>query len=324
MDPEKWRTLKARLLAAGTAQVSGEPTDKYCTSSSAGPGAGGRGSLFFSVDSHRVRLSLSDSSPVLVKHLGGGQALLVIDGEEIAGTLESPALHCPRQAYITISPSCIFSCRYCNVPVLKGRRKTPEEIEALVESVYGSIDAISLTSGVLESIEEEEAYTVQIVSRLTRFNLPIGVSIYPNGQTPARLKQAGAAEVKFNIEAATPALFSEMCPRLNFGSIRDILRESVRIFGRGHVFSNVILGLGETDAEMQACIDSLCRDSVIPVIRPLHPTADLKAYSRPDAAKIERTFRYLEGKLKEYALDPTMAQTMCPACMGCDMVPGRD
>ncbi|PWR71434.1 radical SAM protein [Methanospirillum lacunae] len=324
MDLNQWVDLKARLLAIGTAQVTGEPIDEYVTRSTAGPGAGGRGSLFFSNGSHRVRLSLADASPVQIKHLGEGRVELTIDGEKFSGVLEHPALHCPRQAYITITPSCIFSCRYCNVPVLKGSRKTLEEIESLVESVYGKIDAISLTSGVLESIEEEEAYAVKVVSRLTRFNVPIGVSIYPTLQTPARLKQAGAAEVKFNLEAATPDLFTAMCPGLSFGSIRDILRESVRLFGRGHVFSNIILGLGESDAEMQDCIDSLCQDGVIPVIRPLNPIAELSEFTRPDAARIELIFRYLEAALKKSGLDPSMALTMCPACMGCDMIPGRE
>lgn len=324
MDPETWQRLKARLLAVGSAELTGEPIDIYIARSSAGPGAGGKGSFFFSADGHRVKLSVAGQSPVRVHHSGGGLAVLTLDGEEFTGILEHPALHCPRQAYITISASCIFSCRYCNVPALKGHRKTPEEIEALVESVYGGIDAISLTSGVLESIEEEEAYALKIVSRLKRFNLPIGVSIYPTLQTPSLLKEAGVAEVKFNVEAATLPLFEVMCPGLAFGSIREILRDSVRLFGRGHVFSNVILGLGETDEEMEKCLISLSQDGVIPVVRPLNPTAGLREYARPDADRIERTFRVLERVLKEYHLDPSMALTMCPACMGCDMIPGRE
>ena len=324
MGRNQWQSLKARLLAIGTVQVTGEPADYYYSSSTAGPGAGGKGSLFFTCDGHRVRLSLADHSPVTVKHVGDGRAVLTIDDEEFEGMLEHPALHCPRQAYITISPTCIFSCRYCNVPVLKGKRKTIEEIESLVESVYGSIDAISLTSGVMESIEEEEVYTCEVVSRLTRFNLPIGVSIYPTLQTPARLKEAGVVEVKFNLEAATPDLFAVMCPGLSFGSIREILIDSVRLFGRGHVFSNIILGLGESDSEMEACIDSLCSDGVIPIIRPLNPTAELNEFSRPDAARIERIFRYMSSAMERSDLNPATALTMCPACMGCDMIPGRD
>jgi hypothetical protein len=42
-------------------------------------------------------------------------------------------------------------------------RKTPEEIKALVESVAGYIDAISITSGVFSSVEEEEEYVISVV-----------------------------------------------------------------------------------------------------------------------------------------------------------------
>lgn len=324
MDPERWQNLKAKVLAAGTARLTGEAADAYIARSTAGPGAGGSGSVFFSANGHRVRMGVSGSGAVELRHLGQGRVLLVIDGEETAGVLEKPALHCPRQAFITVTGSCIYTCRYCNVPSLKGSRKTPEEIEKMVESVIGEIDGISLTSGVLVSIEEEEEYVTGIVSRLTRFGLPIGVSIYPTPESPLHLKEAGATEVKFNIEAATPALFAEMCPSLPLGSLRGILRDSVRIFGKGHVFSNVILGLGETDGEMAACLMDLCRDGVIPVVRPLNPVAGLKEFRRPDADRIIRTFRYLEGILKEHHLDPKMALTMCPACMGCDMIPGRE
>jgi biotin synthase-related radical SAM superfamily protein len=324
MERESWPELKARLLAAGSTRLFGEDTEPYISRSSAGPGAGGSGSIFFSLGSHRVRLGLSDAGRVTIRHTGNGKAVLTLDGQKVAGTLERPALHCPRQAYITITGSCIFSCRYCNVPGLKGRRKTPDEIEALIESVYGEIDAISLTSGVLESIEEEEAYTVGIVSRLSRFGLPVGVSIYPTPKTPALLKQAGTVEVKFNTEAATPALFAEMCPGLPADYLRDILRDSVLIFGRGHVFSNVILGLGETDDEMQTCLEGLCRDGVIPVVRPLNPVAGLKEFRRPDVDRIIHIFRYLEERINANGLDPKAALTMCPACMGCDMIPGRE
>ena len=103
MEGETWPELKARLLAAGKTRLFGEDTEPYISRSSAGPGAGGKGSVFFSLDSHRVRLALSDDGPVTIRHTGNGQALLTIDGKEIVGTLERPALHCPRQAFITIS-----------------------------------------------------------------------------------------------------------------------------------------------------------------------------------------------------------------------------
>ncbi|HWQ66433.1 MAG TPA: radical SAM protein [Methanospirillum sp.] len=323
MDNNEWINLKARLLSAGSAILTGYPAESFIAKSTAGPGAGGSGSVFFSIDGHRVRLGIIQTGPVTIRHEGNGEVLLSLDGESFPGTLERPSLHCPRQAFITLTSSCIFRCRYCNVPNLPGRRKSADEIEALVESVMGDIDAISLTSGVQENIEEEEAYTVSIVRRLIKFGLPIGVSIYPTPLTPGLLHDAGAVEVKFNLEAATPAIFAEMCPGLNNTTIRDILKESVRVFGRGHVFSNVILGLGETDEEMESCLDELCRDGIIPVVRPLNPLT-LPEFGRPEPDRIIKIFRFLEGRLTFYKLDTTLALTMCPACTGCDMIPGRE
>jgi biotin synthase-related radical SAM superfamily protein len=318
MDPETWQALKASLLAAGTAQILGSDAGEFLSSSSAGPGAGGQGSVFFSVNGQRVRLSVSGKGPVRLTHLGRGKTILEIEGTgtKVEGELEHPGFHCPRQAFITITGSCIFSCRYCNVPRLKGVRKTQEEIIAMVESVLGSIDAISLTSGILTSIEEEEAYVVDTVRLLVPFGLPIGVSIYPTRNSPSLLKQAGAAEVKFNIEAATDALFAEMCPGLVLDRFREILRDSVDLFGKGHVFSNIILGLGETDAEMENRLEELCSIGVIPVVRPLNPVAELASYHRPDKDRILL--------LARYDLDTRLALTMCPACMGCDLIPGRE
>jgi len=150
MDPDTWIPLKGALLAAGTARITGRPADLFIARSVAGPGAGGEGSVFISIDGRRVRLDLTSDGDILIDHLGDGAVRVTVRGEEYAGILERPALHCPGQAFITVTASCIFSCRYCSVPSLQGRRRTPEEIEAMVASVMGTISAIALTSGVLE------------------------------------------------------------------------------------------------------------------------------------------------------------------------------
>jgi biotin synthase-related radical SAM superfamily protein len=210
------------------------------------------------------------------------------------------------------------------VPRLQGQRKTVPEIVRMVESVQDRITAISLTSGVLGTIEEEEAYVLEVVHALKRFNLPIGVSIYPGEQTPDRLHGLGVAEVKFNIEAATPKLFAEMCPDLDYDMIWGVLERSVALFGTDRVFSNVIVGLGETDAELALCIRKLTERGIIPVLRPLNPAADLSNRERPSAARLLAASALLESALAAAGLDTTVAQTMCTSCTGCDLVPGRD
>ncbi len=208
----QWKDLKARLLSAGSARVTGEPAEQYIARSIAGPGAGGSGAVFFAMGSHRVKLALNPLSDVEIAHRGNGVADLYFEGELIPGRLLEPGFHCPDQAFITVTGSCIFHCRYCPVPTLGGKRKTIEEIMRMIESVRHRITAISITSGVLETIEEEESYVLEVIKHLRIYDLPIGVSIYPTDKTPDRLRSLGVTEVKFNIEAATPTIFSKHVP----------------------------------------------------------------------------------------------------------------
>jgi biotin synthase-related radical SAM superfamily protein len=271
-----------------------------------------------------VRLAIDPESLLEIVHLGSGRAVLKDGDVEIPGILEPVALHCPRQAYITVTSGCVYRCRYCEVPAIAAGRKTPEEIESMVEAVKDRIDSIALTSGVLESIEEEEEYVLSVVKRLQRFDLPIGVSIFPTDHTVERLHAMGVIEVKFNIEAATRELFTTMCPGLPYDAIWEALEKSVGLFGKDHVFSNLIIGLGESDEQAESCISSLCAIGVIPVLRPLNPAGALAGYPRPTAERLLRLFIYHADALSAGALNPSRARTMCVECTGCDLVPGRD
>ncbi len=319
-----WLELKAALLETGEARLTGVPADGYISRSAAGPGAGGPGSVFFALGDRRVRLAIGGAGPVEIIHAGGGAAILSFEGMRITGRIEAADLHCPRQAYLTVSGSCIFRCRYCPVPGIRGHRKTTDEILQMIEPVRGEIDAISITSGVAGSVEEEESYVAILVERLSEFGIPIGVSIYPTSRSPYLFHSLGVTEVKWNIEAATPELFHCMCPGLDYDVILSALACSVPLFGRGHVFSNVIVGLGETDDEMKTCIRNLTGIGVIPVLRPLNPVAELRGRSRPTRERLLRLFRIHSSALIEADLDPSGALTMCSACTGCDLVPGRD
>ena len=320
----RWQDVKAGLLAAGIVRLSGEPADPYIARSAAGPGAGGEGSLFFSAGGRRVRFAIDPLSDIEVVHRGGGVADLFIGDIRLSGRLEQPGLHCPKQAYITVTGSCIFPCRYCPVPSLSGERKSISGIVRMVDSVRDRITAISLTSGVLTTVEEEEAYVLEVIRRLQAFGLPIGVSIYPTERTPDRLHELGVAEVKFNVEAATPKIFAMMCPGLDYDLIWGVLDRSVGLFGKNRVFSHVIIGLRETAADMEQCIRRLTRRGVIPVLRPLNPAAGLAGRERPSAERLKALLALHEKALADEGLDTRPALTMCTNCTGCDLVPGRD
>lgn len=319
-----WKRLKAELLAANTVRLEGEPCTGFVSRSTAGPTAGGEGSVFFSKEGRRVRLSLSRDGRVRLHHHGKGRATVRLGDLEIEGQLEPADLHCPRQAYVNLSERCIFRCRYCTVPLLAGGTKDPDTIEARVREVLDRVDAIAITSGVSDTLEAEEARVIELVKRLVPLGKPVGVSIYPTPETPKRLHDLGVAEVKWNLEAATPELFARMCPGLDYNAIWKALRDSVELFGKGRVYSNVIFGLGETDEELERCIEDLASSGVIPVLRPLNPSAELASVPRPTAERILRVCGILEGALRRHGLDTRKARSMCTACTGCDLVPGRD
>lgn len=319
-----WDELKARLLAAGYVRLTGEPAGPFVERSTAGPGAGGPGSVFFSMEGRRVRLAIDDAGPITLEHLGEGRARLNTTWGVFEGSIEQPGLHCPGQAYITVSEGCIFSCRYCRVPGQPVHVKTADEVAALVTEVLDRISSISITSGVVGSVAEDEGRVLSVVKRLTAFGLPIGVSIYPREGTPERLAVFGVVEVKFNVETATGELFALHCPGLDRDDLCRALERSVALFGRNRVFSNVILGLGETDAEMVHCLERLCSMGVIPVVRPLSPAPGVPELRRPTAERIVWIAHEHRRLLQEAGLDPSLAVTMCSACTGCDLVPGVD
>lgn len=316
---------KALLISVGTVQLD-QPLPGG-RASSAGPGAGGQ-SIFFEAGHHLVRLSVTASSPLrLVK---GEEAAIFLEGREVArGRLVQPLLHCPEQAYITVSERCIYDCKFCAVPRLKGGIKSRETVLRMVEEAAetGSLKAISLTSGVEVSPQHEATRVAEMVRDLRRFGVPIGVSISPFPGVNRILKDAGADEVKYNLECADREIFPRVCPGISYQEIMDALVEAVEVFGRNHVFSNILVGLGESDEALRSSIDDLTEKGIIPVLRAVYPhplRAGEVGLERPSAERLLELARYLKDALEKSGLDGGAALTGCYRCTGCDLIPGRD
>lgn len=321
---------KALLLSIGSGDV--DPSllpEELKTIATAGPGAGGT-SFFIQDGQHRVRLALNKNSSLKVVPWRDGIAVRK-EGRIIAcGTLELPLCHCPEQAYITVSERCIFDCNFCPVPLLNGRVKTIDEIISLVEraAARGTIRAISLTSGVAESPEKEVEYMIRVVHTLAqRYDLPLGVSVYPTDTSSEELSLAGACEVKYNVETMDPAIFARVCPGLSLNAILHALEKAVSIFGKNHVSSNFIIGLGESDECVERGVETLAAMGVIPNLRPIsaHPLRKgVIVVDRPDASRLLKLTRINKAALERHRLSVLEARTMCLPCTGCDLTPQRD
>ncbi|MDD1703436.1 MAG: radical SAM protein [Methanoregula sp.] len=321
---------KARLVGIGSAAIDASLLGtQFKTSATAGPGAGGS-SFFLSSGGHRVRLSIKPDSPLKVVPHNKGVA--IVKGDEIiaTGALEQPLCHCPDQAYITISERCVFDCKYCPVPVLNGQIKSIPTILSLVKEAEknGTLSAISLTSGVADSPEGEVKRAVAVVRALREhYDIPIGVSVYPTVTSSEELFAAGANEIKYNVETMDREIFARVCPDLSLPAILEALEHAVTIFGKNHVTSNFILGLGESDEVVESGMEELARRGVIPILRPISPSPLRKgqiAVERPSGDRLLRLSRRHREILDRYGLDTRLAQTMCLPCTGCDLTPQRD
>ena len=155
------------------------------------------------------------------------------------------------------------------MPKLPGKIKTLEEVVAMVENARktGGLKAIALTSGIAQSPEDEIDRVIEAVKALKKYNVPIGVSVHPTKDSSQRLKEAGVVEVKYNVETMDRAIFERVCKGrkgLSLDFVLESLRDAVRVFGKNRVFSNFIIGLGETDDCVRKGVEYLAKMGVIP------------------------------------------------------------
>jgi biotin synthase-related radical SAM superfamily protein len=319
--------LKAELLAIGTVNVD-ESLLTGTSTSAAGPGTGQK-SLFFRSGGHRVRLEIDKNSPLKLLKENNDFIILKDNNELVRGEIEPVLAHCPEQAYITLSERCIYDCTFCSVPKIQGKIKTLDEVITIVENAKktGLMKAIALTSGVAKSPEDEIERMVEVVKALKRYNVPIGVAAYPTRNSTKLLKDAGAVELKYNVETMNRAIFDKVCKGLSLDFIVDSLRDAVPVFGKNRVSTNFIIGLGETDECVREGVEHLAKMGVIPVLRPItiQPLRkdELEA-SRPRAERLLKLARMTREIIDKYGLRVDVAQTMCLTCTGCDITPYWD
>jgi biotin synthase-related radical SAM superfamily protein len=322
--------IKAELLALGKVDV--EPSLLPPPSrSTAGPGTGLR-SIFFKSGGHRVRLEIDAGSPLKMVHQNGAVVILKDNQELVRGIIDPVVAHCPEQTYITISEQCRYDCKFCSVPKFQGRIKTLDHVLEIIEKVKksGNLKTIAFTSGVATTPENEINRVVEYVQAVKKYNVPVGVAVYPTQDSSQRLKDAGVTEVKYNVETMDREIFERVCSGRKGHSLDFILtslRDAVKVFGKNRVSSNIIIGLGETDDCVRKGVEYLAKMGVIAVLRPItispYRKGEISAI-RPDAARLLKLTKMTRDILKKYDLHVEVSQTMCLPCTGCDLTPGRD
>ena len=112
-------------------------------------------------------------------------------------------------------------------------------------------------------------------------------------------------------------------------SIICSIKQACKVFGRGKVSSNIIIGLGESDENILFYVDKLAKLGAIATLYPYDPIKEssdpyINTLTRPSAERL--LFLAVEHKkiLDKYHLDTSSLLTMCPACAASHIFPGCD
>ena len=327
---------KAELISGGAVRLpKGYRPPVRFSRSTAGPGAGNR-LLVFSFSGMRVKKAISDDGEFFYDP---SEMTITKDGRVIAEdvTIVPAEFHCPEQAFFNLDQRCRFNCLFCSSPVLGNDATKGLTDERIIELIKGSKEpvlSIALTTGVPDSVDNSVDRMARCVSKLKAAfpEMTIGVEPYVDDASQIeKLHDAGASEIKINVETATDGLFEEFCPMLDRENIFNMLAHAVEVFGIGKVSSNLIIGLGESDDDAAAMMERLCLIGVTPTVRGLridgHREKILSEHGIVKGPSSERLIRIAEiqkGLMKKYGLDPNTFETMCLKCTCCDLVPFID
>ena len=339
---EEGLTRKGELLLGGGIRLPEGFVLPYRVShSTAGPGAGS-GSAVFAFDGYRVKKTVSyDEGEFDLRVIDGKMSIwrdgtLLVDGV----TIQPVIRHCPNQAFFNLDQHCIYNCAYCTSPLLPKELDKGLTTERIMEMLEESLSqykfkTVAFTSGVVGSVGhtvDRMADAVRAV-RETYPKMTIGVEPYITepGQI-AQLREAGANEIKINVECATRDIFERVCPDLDYDNTFAMLREAGVHFKKGKVASNILYGLGETDQDIDMTLERLCRMNVLPGLRAVRINDmnrdRLLAAGVPDERPTVLRALFLAGlqksAMKRHGLNPERFHSMCFSCACCDLVPFTD
>jgi len=309
--------------------------------STAGPSSGSV-SIAFTFGGKNVKMDVSScEKEEFHLNLNNGNFQIVKNGEIFLENVEIlPILfHAPRQAFLNIENRCINNCAFCHLSKQKNCINYNDDTYIhLIQQASHRKDfhSIALTSGIYPNTYEIAKRLSNIIIKLKQ-KMPdtcIGVETCISNQNEiSMIKDAGADELKINLQIPDRELFKKICPNLDYDDILLYLEEAVKIFGKGKVSSNIIFGIGESDESLISSINRLTKIGVVPTLRKirinnLNENKIIKAISKriPNigADRILEVALMHKEILEKYKLTTKTFKTMCHKCGCCDLVPYWD
>ncbi len=283
------------------------------------------------------QLRISNSLNEKYDIVGSESGRLIASGLE----LEKALFHCPKQLFFNLYQYCSIGCEFCPLSITTCRSKDNiEKISGFLDRFnLNELDGIGITSGIPTGHSSEEValemveLTKQIRTKIGS-QVPIGVSpLQPSYDTLIKLREAGANELRINLEIANFDLAETLIPKKDLKVTLKSISNAVKIFGRGRVSSNLIMGIGETDEEITFGIEELAQRGAVATVYPYDPIPTItnrlialtnRSVGRPNAKRIQKLAKTHKKILKDYDLYPSGLKTMCPQCAASHVMPGKD
>lgn len=254
--------------------------------------------------------------------------------------IEKALVHCPKQLFLGLYEYCSTGCLFCPITYKK------EPICYTLDDIMSDInlyekegfESIGITTGVPPGISFDEvgmqlANVVKQIRHRIGSNIPIGVSAkHPTKAIIYELKNAGADEIRLNLEIYNYDLAAKLMPNKKIDDILRSIEHACQIFGRGKVSSNLIAGIGESDEDIISGVTVLTKLGAVSTIYPYDPIPERDKLLRkmsngevgiPTAARLIRLAVEHKAILNANSLKSQLL-TMCPACAASHIMPGKD
>ncbi len=335
-------TRKAQLLLGGTlrlpegyappCRIAHSDSDKTCD-----------GAAVLSFGRYRVKKNISYSEGEFELRTGSDGITSIYRGDEliIRGVgFQSIVRRCPDQAFFNIDHRDEYYEGYCNPMFFSNIRDEGLTVDDVLESLREDnskikIKAVSFTSSQPLDVEETLDRLCEIIAAVRAEFPKVAIGVEPYVTTPEhilRVRDAGANELKLNVECARRDIHELLFPDRDYDAIFDLLKEANSSFRKGKLASNVTYGMGETDQDVDMLLEKLCRMNVIPNLRMVRVdgynierlTAAGIVIEPPSALRALFLGGLQKSAMKRHGLEPSRFHTMCLGCQCCNLVPFKD
>jgi lipoic acid synthetase len=214
---------------------------------------------------------------------------------------------CPNRAhcfshgtatFLLMGETCTRACGFCSIRSGKPQALNPAEPEDIARRVA----ALGLRFAVLTSVNRDDlpdggaAHLAQTIRAIHRLNPGVGVEVLTpdfmgNQEAVAQVVAAGPAVFNHNTETV-PSLYPTVRPAGRFARTLAVLAQAKRmgtaLFGEGfRTKSGLMLGLGETEAELMEVLAALVEAGVDILtlgqyLRPTRHQMPVRRYVHPD------------------------------------------